>query len=425
MRNPLMNQRLLVICITLLVVLVGCSKDSAEKEPLVTVQTAVAQKTDLSQVVNAEAVLYPKNQSAITPKISSPVRKFLVNRGSRVHRGQLLAVLENRDVQAAVTENQGSLEQAQAAYTTTTAAGLPEELKKAELDAKTARESLDAAQKLFDSRQELFKEGALPRKDLDQASVALVQARAQSQIAEQHLAALESVGRAQQTKSARGQLTAARGKFDAASAQLSYTDIRSPIDGVVTDRPVYPGETPPQGVPILTIMDTSSVIAKAHIPQDQAALLKVGDAATISSNGTLETPAKVTLVSPATDPNSTTVEIWVEAPNPKGAFRPGATVHLEITAARVSNAVAVPSGALVKNDEGAWSVMVVGSDGRAHQTPVEVGIRSGDLVQITKGLSGGETVIASGAYGLPDNTRVEAAKAAPANEGKPAAAEKE
>ena len=67
------------------------------------------------------------------------------------------------------------------------------------------------------------------------------------------------------------------------------------------------------------IMDTSSVIANAHIPQAAAAALKVGDAATIMAPGGTQVNGKVTLVSPALDPNSTTVEVWVAAPNPDEA----------------------------------------------------------------------------------------------------------
>ena len=175
---------------------------------------------------------------------------------------------------AALTDNKGALDQAQAAYDTTTRATLPEDLTKAETDAKSAHEALNAEQKLYDSRENLFKQGALPRKDLDQAAVALVQARAQTELADQHLASLRAVGQQATVKSAAGQLASAQGKYQGAAAQLSYTEIRSPIDGVVTDRPSYQGETPAQGTPILTIMDVSSVIARAHIPQDQAALLE-------------------------------------------------------------------------------------------------------------------------------------------------------
>ena len=71
---------------------------------------------------------------------------------------------------AAVTDSKGAFEQAQATYQTTTGANLPEDLKKSELDLKTAQEALDAEQKLYDSREALFNQGALPRKELDQAA---------------------------------------------------------------------------------------------------------------------------------------------------------------------------------------------------------------------------------------------------------------
>src|SRR5207249_6850617 len=123
----------------------------------------------LQQKVTAGAVLFPIAQSAIVPKISAPVEKFLVNRGSHVRKGQLLAVLENRDLAAAAQENKGAYDQAQATYTTTTGADLPQELQKTQLEAQAAKQQLDAQQKVFDSRQELFQQGALPRKELDQA----------------------------------------------------------------------------------------------------------------------------------------------------------------------------------------------------------------------------------------------------------------
>ena len=326
------NKRILGLWLLSLAGLTACSKQAPEEQALVSVQTAVVQQGPIQEIIRAEAILYPKNQAAITPKIVSPVRRFYVNRGSRVRSGQVLAELENRDIAAAVTDNEGVLQQAQATYETTTGASLPEDLKKAELDVSTAHEALDAEQKLYDSRQYLYKEGALPRKELDQAGVSLVQAKAQFQIAEQHLSALQSIGKPQTTKSAAGQLTSARGKYEGAAAQLGYTEIRSPIDGFVTERPGYTGETPPPGIPILTVMDTSSVIAKVHIPQEQAALLKVGDSATISGRDTPAKEGKLTLVSPAVDPNSTTVEVWVETENAKGAFRPGSTVQVQIVA---------------------------------------------------------------------------------------------
>jgi len=384
-----------------------CSKDTGEKAPVVPVQVATVEKTTLQRTVTAEAVLFPLQQSAIVPKISAPVKAFYVKRGSRVRKGQLLAVLENRDLAAAAQENQGAYNQAEATYATTTSAQLPEEIQKAQLDTQAAKQMLEAQQKIYNSRQELFQQGAIPRKELDQAGVDLTQARNQYQIAQKHLDALMATGKQQALKSAAGQLESAKGKFLGAAAQMSYSQIRSPIDGVVTDRPLYPGEMAAAGTPIVTVMDISQVIAKAHIPQPEAALLKVGDKATITVPGETEpVDAKVTVVSPALDPNSTTVEVWVQAKNPKQRLKPGTSVQVSMVAQTIPDALVIPAAALLTGQDGTTTVMVVGADNRAHQKPVSVGIRQGDQVQITEGLQAGDHVVASGAYGLPDNTQV-------------------
>jgi len=317
----------LAAIITVITSGLGCSSEKPA-EPTVSAEVVPVKKATIEQTVTSEAVLFPLAQSAIVPKISAPIKAFYVNRGSRVHAGQLLATLENRDLAAAAQDNQGSYDQAQAAYAIATASTLPEEIQKAQGDTQAAKVALEAEQKLYDSRQDLYKQGALPRKDLDQAAVALTQARNQYELAQRHLDALMAVSKQQELKSAAGQLQSAKGKYLGAAAQLSYSEIRSPINGVVTDRSLYPGEMAAAGTPLLTVMDTSSVIARAHIPQDQAALLKLGDKATITVPGTGSDEAepiegKVTVVSPALDPNSTTVEVWVKAENPKGRLRPG------------------------------------------------------------------------------------------------------
>lgn len=392
----------------------ACSGDTKEAEAAVPVQIVQVEKTTLQQKITAEAVLFPIEQSAIVPKITAPVQKFLVNRGSHVHKGQLLAVLENRDLTAAARENKGAYTQAQATYEMTTAADLPQEVQKAELDEQAAKQALDAQQKVFDSRQELFREGALPRKELDQSSVDLTNARNQYEIAKRHLDALNAMGKQQTLRSAQGQLESAQGKFEGAEAQLTYSEIRSPIDGVVTDRPLYPGELATSGTPLLTVMNISQVVARAHIPQQQAALLKTSDAATVTAQGIDQTfPAKVVLVSPALDANSTTVEIWVQLKNPKERLRPGSSVEVSMTARSVPDALAIPAASLLTAQDGSTSVMVAGTDGKAHQQAVKTGIREGDRVQIIEGLQAGERIVGSGAYGLPDNSKITEAATTP------------
>ncbi|MGH9513525.1 MAG: efflux RND transporter periplasmic adaptor subunit [Terriglobales bacterium] len=400
-------------CVLLVLPLSGCSSAPAEKEPVVPVQAATVTQTTIHHIIKAEAVLFALQQSAIVPKITAPVKAFYVNRGAHVREGQLLATLENKDLAAAAQDTKGSYDQAQAAYRTTTAADLPQTIQKAQLDARAAKQLMDAQQKVYNSRQELFKQGAMPRKDLDQSGVDLTSARNQYEIAQKHLQSLMAVGEQQTLKSAAGQLESAKGKYAGAEAQLGYSEIRSPINGVIADRPLYPGEMATAGTPLITVMDVSQVIARSHIPQQDAALLKIGDKATISAPGLgqpgLGQPVegKVTVISPALDPNSTTVEVWVQARNPKESLRPGSSVEVSMLVQTVPNALVIPPTGLLTAQDGTTSVMVIGNDGRAHKKTVRTGIKQGDQIQIVEGLQAGEKVVSEGAYGLPDNSKVD------------------
>lgn len=403
----------LLFCSTALVS--GCGGGEKESETIVTVQVAPAKRGPIEQTVTAEAVVSPLQQAVITPKITSTISKFYVQRGSHVKQGQLLAVLENADLAGAAEQSKGEFEQAQAGYATTTGASLPEQIQKAELDAAAAKAGYDAQKKVYDSRKELFDQGALPRRDLDSSEVALAQARSVNEQAQKQLVDLQRLGKEQTLKSASGQLSAAKGKYLNAKAQLSYSEIRSPIDGVVTDRPLFQGELATANQPLLTVMNTSKLIAKAHIAQEEAVQLKVGDAAELKLQG-VDDPIKgrVMLISPALDPGSTTIEVWVEALKPGPALKPGMNVSIQAIAKSVKDAIVVPSSAVYKSPENGDYLLLAGSDGKAHLAKVKIGIRSKELAEIQSGLKQDDSVITVGGYALPDGTKIKIEAAAPA-----------
>lgn len=362
----------------------GCSKPGEEEvTPTVTVQVDAAQKGPIQLKVSSDAVLYPKDQAAIVPKVVSPVKKFYVDRGTHVKAGQLLAELENQDLTGAHQKSQGGYQQAEATYLM--------EVQKAEQDLKFAKQSLDAAQKLYDSRQAMFKEGAVSAKDVEDSRLSLIQAQNQYDLAQKQ----------SDLKVAEAQLNAAKGDTASAEAQLSYTKIISPIDGVVTDRPFFPGETAPQGIPLITVMDLSQIVARSHISQQEAARLKAGDPATIMVPGqSAPVKGKVTMVSPALDANSTTVEVWVAAPNPGNRLKPGSSVHVSMVGETVPNAVVVPTAALLTAPDGVTTVITLDIENVPHKVKVKTGIRDGANVQVTDGLQGSERVVTVGAFEL-------------------------
>lgn len=391
----------------------GCKK-AEEEVPAAVVTVEAAQPTtgSISEQITADAVLTPLAQAAIAPKVTAPVKKFYVQRGDHVKAGQLLATLENADLSAAALDNEGALHSAEASYAIATQSAIPEDYTHARLDLAQAKANLDLKQSIVNARTQLFAQGAIPGRDLDTAKADLVQAKAAYDIARQHLEALDKSSNKAAIQNAKGQLDSAKGKYLGAQAQLSYTEIRSPISGYVTDRPLFAGETAPAGAALITVMDTSALIAKVHIAQILAQQLAIGSAATVRIPGLNDPiPAKVSLISPALDSGSTTVEVWLRMENSKNEIKAGTPVHVSISGRTVQNALLVPKDALQASvQNGRKFVLVVSPDGTAHKHPVTVGIQTAEQAQILSGITAKDTVIDTGAYGLDEGTKVKIGK---------------
>lgn len=412
--------RVLAACLPLaLLTVAGCKKEAAPAT-VVTVQAEKPEQGAISEHFVTSAVLTPVAQAAIAPRISAPVKKFLVQRGARVKAGQLLAVLDNSDLKAAALDSKGSYQAAQAAYATATKAQVPEDTLKAESDLAQAKANLDLNTSIVNGRKQLFSEGAIPGRDLDTARAALVQAQAAYDAALKHYDAMKAVTREAAIQSAQGQLTSAQGKYESAEAQVRFSEIRSPIDGVVTERPLFAGETAAAGTPLLTVMETRTLIAKMHIAQSQAQQLHVGNGAEVMVPGADQpVPAKISLISPALDPGSTTIEVWLEIQNKDGALKVGTPVKAIITGKTVKNALMIPKSAIQTAQDGSKSVMVIAPDSTAKKQAVTVGISDDKNVQVLSGLSQSDTVITVGAYGLDEGTKVKVG-APEADDAKPA-----
>jgi RND family efflux transporter MFP subunit len=148
-------------------------------------------------------------------------------------------------------------------------------------------------------------------------------------------------------------------------------------------------------------MDLAQVVARAHVAQIDATHLKAGDAATVMVPGEAKpVKGKITLVSPALDPSSTTVEVWVQAPNVGGRLKPGISVRVTMVGQTVPKAIVAPAAALLTDTDGVTSVIVLDTDNKPHKQKVKTGIRDGGDVQITEGLQGGERVVTVGAFEL-------------------------
>jgi HlyD family secretion protein len=391
-----------------LLVLTACSKPQAkESGGAAPVQVAAVTQANIRRIVEGDGVLFPLNQASVMPKLSAPVQKFYVNRGDHVRQGELLAVLENRDLTASAEEGKGAVEQANSNLRATQGATIPESVSKAEIDLQSARDARDNAKKVLDSREQLFQQGALARRPVDESQLAYSQALAQYRVAEEHLKALQSVSNAEQIKGAAAQVESAKAHYEALEAQVAYSRVTSPITGVVADRPINVGEMANPGSPLITIVDISRVVARVDVPQNAASAVKLGQTAIITQPGNSDQmEGKVTVVSPAANPNTTTVQVWIEIPNVGERLKPGSAVHAAISSEVYKDATVVPLAAILPAEEGGTAVLTVSPDSIAHRRAVKLGVREGNQVQILSGVTPGEKVVVVGGIGLDDKAEV-------------------
>jgi HlyD family secretion protein len=418
-----------LLALPFFVLATGCRKtpdDSTADKPVVNVQVEHAERGPITAQIVGEATLTPVAQAAIQARVTAPVKAFYVVRGSHVKAGQLLAVLEHGDLAAAALDNQGALTAARGTYTLATRQQVPQQQTQARLDLEQAKAALDLQQSILAARTSLLAEGAIPGRDVDTQRANVQQAQAAYELAKQRAQTTESIGNQASLQSAEGLLTSARGKYLGAEAQLGYTSLRSPIAGVVTERQLFPGETAQAGTALVTVMDTSVMIARLHLPERQAQQLALGAAATLTVPGSDQpVPAKVSLISPALDAGSTTVEVWLRARNPNGTLKPGSSVHAVIEAGTVEGAVLVPTEAIERSSEdGRPMVMVLAADGSAHRRSITIGVQTPAMTQVTTGLNAGDAVIVQGGHGLDEGAQVKVVAAGEPEAGEPGVAAK-
>lgn len=397
----------------LMLVFFGCSAPpKAAPTPVVNVQAATVARGSVTPHIEADAVLSPIAQAVIEPKFTAPVKKFYVQRGSKVKAGQLVAVLDNKDLQGSAIDSKGAYVAAQATYDTTIKAQVPEAYQQAQLNVAQTRATLNLNQSIYESRKHLFEQGAIAGREMDTSHAALVQAQAAYDAAKKRLEGMKTIGRQAALQNAKGQLESARGRYMTAEANLGYSEIRTPIAGVVTERPLYAGETASAGSPIVTVMDTSVLLAKVHVAQDQAQTLQTGADAMVTVPGR-ESPVhgEVSLISPALDPGSTTIEVWVRIPNPKGTLKAGTPVHVTMNGPTIHNTLIVPPDALLKDANGNETIMVIGSDDVVRRAVVKTGVRDSNAVQVLSGLSASQQVVTTGVYALDNGTKVKVVSA--------------
>ncbi len=389
----------------------ACSEAKKEEEtkPTVAVKLARAEQADVDLSVHAPATVFPREQANIASRITAPIQSLLVRKGDRVTSGQVLVRLDNRDLLAQRKEIAAQITDAEATLEKTRSGTLPTDIERARGQLKASQAVLTQAEKFVERRQALFNQGAIPNRDLIVSQTELATARANFEVAQQALSALEKQSSGRDIQIGQSRVEQARGRLAVIDTQIAFSELRSPFGGTVTEQFVFPGDMAQPSTPMFTVADLEVAIARAQVPESDAAAVHRGAACRLAPSDRPGTTyaGRVSVINQSVDAARRTVEVWCEIPNPKGEIRAQVFGTLEITTGQLAKAVIIPIAA-VQFDEGTRNgfVMVVGADKKAQKRTVETGAPDDGKVPVLKGLKAGEMVIVEGAYGMADGTAI-------------------
>ena len=252
----------------LILALAGCGTQREEAaKPVVAVKVARVEKATVAVVVRAPATVYPREQANIAARITAPIRELRARMGDDVAAGQVLAVLESRDLAGQRQESAAAVTDARVTLERLRSGTLPGDVERARGQVATAEAALGQAQKIYERRKELFKEGAIPGRDLLVSETDFAKAKTDYEVAKKSLDLLQNQSGERDIKISQSKLEQAEARLATSKAQLDFAEIRSPFAGTVTAQNVYPGDMAKPDAVMFTVMDLSVVVARAQVPE--------------------------------------------------------------------------------------------------------------------------------------------------------------
>lgn len=363
----------------------ACSSPSptiaAAGAPAVDTAIVRAETARIPSYVEAGGVLRARLTSVVASRVMAPIAEVRVRPGDRVKQGQVLIVLDSREMRAQSDRAAAALTAAQQA------------IRGAESDRKSAAAGLTLASATHDRMSRLATTRSATAQELDEAVAALRAAEARVAGADAHAA-----------EAAAG-LKAAEAAVGSAAIALSYTTLTAPFDGVVADRSIDPGTLATPGAPLLTVEDTSSYRLDVRLDESRATGLAVGRQVQIRIDETVANEWQTGRVSEISrlDPTGHGFIAKIDVP-PSPPLRSGAFGLARITTA-TRDALTVPASAVIRRGQMTF-VFAVDGEGHARLRPVSTGPAVGERIEILSGMTEGDPLVANPPPALTDGVRV-------------------
>jgi HlyD family secretion protein len=380
-----------VLLLTVVGGLIAATSSNTKIDPS---KLAKVEKGDLAKSVVATGKVEPITKVEVKSKASGIVKKLLVDAGDRVKKGQLLAQLDKEEISAQVAQSHAGLQAAQAS------------LKSAEADferAKVDAEGPDVPllKRAYERATGMAKDGVVSTSALEDAQKNYEMALNKQNGAKAQVTVLKA-----KIAQAAAQVAQDKANLEQLEEQLSYTDIISPIDGVVLSRNVEMGDAVSSilvlgssATLVMTLGDTSEVYVKGKVDESDIGKVYLGQPARIKVESFKDKTfnGKVTKISPmgVEKDNVTTFEVRVSINNPGGELKAEMTANAEIILEEHKNVLQIPEGSIVYDNQKKASVEVPDPKGKEgkRKVAVNIGISNGAKTELLSGLKEGDQVV--------------------------------
>jgi len=355
---------------------------------------AKVEKGDLAKSVVATGKVTPITKVEVKSKASGIVKKLLVDYGDRVKKGQLLAQLDKIEIEAQVEQSKAALEAAQANLKSSQA-----DFERAKVDAEGP--DVPLLKRAYDRAENMAKDGVVSTSALEDAQKNYEMSLNKQNVSKAQVTVLKA-------KIAQSQANVAQDQANLKQLeeQLSYTDIISPIDGIVLSRDVQMGDAVSSilvlgssATLVMTLGDTSEVYVKGKVDESDIGKVYLGQRARIKVESFKDKTfdGKVTKISPmgVEKDNVTTFEVRVSIQNPGGELKAEMTANAEIILEEHKNVLQIPEGAILYDKDKKASVEIPdpkGKDGK-NKLAVNIGISNGAKTEVLSGLKEGDQVV--------------------------------
>src|SRR5438067_6751501 len=296
------------------------AESEAEVTPVVSVKVTKAEQGSIAAQVVAVGTIWPRERADVAAKVSAQIKKMALLKNKVVRAGEVIAVLESRDLQAQRAEAIAALNQARAEERSIVTGTIPKTNAEDQKALSDARAKVNNTRALYERRRVLYERGGISKKDLEASQLDLTTAEDELRLQQQTVTLRARSLNPNDRALAAAKVAEAEQHLATLDAQLGYATIRAPITGIVTDQFQYEGEFASNGAMLVNIADVSQVIVKAPFSDTVVAQLKVGDPAMVLPTDSPGEPLKgqVTLLGRSSDPTNRTVEVWVTLGNGLG-----------------------------------------------------------------------------------------------------------